>query len=143
MKVRIASRFLDGDEWVLAEAIDVAPLPSGVDAILLMLYESQWGCLSIVRRQRLRSMAEDYSAHVRRDVTWRRTLGLFWCGPIARGGALHRALYDALPKRTRSKIIAWDMATLRSTYAWPPTQEPTAPPLDEDDDDNALTEVCA
>lgn len=138
----VAISELVGDvEIVVARRLDLAPLPSGLDAIVIGLPEASWCAMSLTRRARLRDAAADYSVRTRRDVTWRWERGAqcFWCGPVARGGELHRELYAMLTQRARDGVMAYGWPSLTRTAPWPPARE-HAPqtPLDEDDDDNAV-----
>lgn len=127
---------------VMRVPIDVAPLPSGVDAILVWMWGDCWRSLPPSMQCRLVRLASEYSERARRDVMWFEVDGGHaWCGPIAYGGELHIDLWQTLPMRIALSggIVAIDWRTGAEIAFAPPVTTPAPRPLDEDDDDNALS----
>lgn len=129
-------------------AIDVDPLPSGLDQVVVAWRPQS----ATAKRRRAEAALVRWRPALLRDVRWRvrgNRHGTVWmiAGPFARTSPLYervlRAIcgpywaFDAEYHQRSGRLLVVDARTDAVVPPMPPDAPPSAPPLDEDDDDNA------
>lgn len=109
-------------------ALDLDPLPSGLDAVILFAPAALWEALGEAQRGEALALAARHPSASRRDVSWRAGPGvsLWWCGPIAYGGDLHRSLLRTItaPLARAGNLFAIDWRTGEERPLRPPRRRP-------------------